>query len=308
MRPKLGFVGLGNIGLPMCRCLLAAGYDVSIYDVDPEAVARLEETSAEPSKNLESLAVETEVILLSLPDSSVVEEVVSGEGGLLTGLSSGKTVIDASSSRPSSTRDLAKTLSDAGVRMLDAPVSGGLLKARDGRLSVMVGGDEETYLRCREILGAFGERVVRVGESGSGHLVKALNNMLSATTLLSAVEAVVFAKKAGIDPETFLAVINAGNGRSYSTEVKFPEYILDRSFDDGFSLNLMAKDLGVALQAAADAGHPLLTGSLVSQLWQTAASNGYGPKGHTSIYDFIEEFVGGEVQKNHEKGGHNGDA
>lgn len=292
IKPKLGFVGLGNIGEPICRCLLGAGYDVAVHDADPRAVSRLADTAAEMCDGPEDLAVRAEVILLSLPDSSVVEEVVAGEHGLITKLSPGQTVIDTSSSQPSSTRTLARTLSEIGVRMLDAPVSGGVAKAREGRLSVMVGGDEETYRRCRGILDTFGERVARVGDHGAGHLVKALNNMLSATTLLSAAEAMVLAEQAGIEPATFLEVINASNGRSYSTEVKFPEYILDRSFDDGFSLGLMVKDLGVAIQAAKDAGYPLLTGSLVAQIWRMAANNGYGPKGHTSIYDFVEKLAG----------------
>jgi 3-hydroxyisobutyrate dehydrogenase-like beta-hydroxyacid dehydrogenase len=295
MKPRIGFVGLGNIGFPMCRRLLESGYEVLAYDANPEAVSRLEDTPAEPADSLKALAA-ADVVLLSLPGSDVVEEVVLGEGGLAEGLSPGKVLIDTSSSRPSSTRDLAKKLAESGVEMLDAPVSGGVLRAEEGMLAVMVGGREEVFERWRELLESFGEKIFHVGDHGAGHLVKSLNNLLSATTLASAAEAVILAEKAGVAPEALLEVINAGNGRSYSTEVKFPKFILDRSFDDGFALGLMVKDLKIALESAAEIGHPLFSGSSISQLWQAAAARGYGLEGHTSIYAFLE-ILSGEDQK-----------
>lgn len=291
MKPKIGFVGLGNIGFPMCRRLLESGYEVIAYDANPEAVSKLGDTPAEPADSLKALAA-ADVVLLSLPGSDVVEEVVLGEGGLAEGLSSGKVLIDTSSSRPSSTRDLAKKLAESGVEMLDAPVSGGVLRAEEGKLAVMVGGREEVFERCREVLESFGEKIFHVGDHGAGHLVKSLNNLLSATTLASAAEAVILAEKAGVAPEALLEVINAGNGRSYSTEVKFPKFILDRSFDDGFALGLMVKDLKIALETAAEMGHPMFSGSSISQLWQAAAARGYGLEGHTSIYAFLETLSG----------------
>jgi 3-hydroxyisobutyrate dehydrogenase-like beta-hydroxyacid dehydrogenase len=291
MKPRIGFVGLGNIGFPMCRRLLESGYEVLAYDANPEAVSRLGDTPAEPADSLKALAA-ADVVLLSLPGSDVVEEVVLGEGGLAEGFSSGKVLIDTSSSRPSSTRDLAKKLAESGVEMLDAPVSGGVLRAEEGKLAVMVGGREEVFERCREVLESFGEKIFHVGDHGAGHLVKSLNNLLSATTLASAAEAVILAEKAGVAPEALLEVINAGNGRSYSTEVKFPKFILDRSFDDGFALGLMVKDLKIALETAAEMGHPMFSGSSISQLWQAASARGYDPEGHTSIYAFLENLSG----------------
>ncbi len=178
--------------------------------------------------------------------------------------------------------------------MLDAPISGGVLRAEEGTLAVMVGGKREVFEGCREVLEAFGEKIFHVGDHGAGHLVKSLNNLLSATTLASAAEAVLLAQKAGIAPATLLEVINAGNGRSYSTEVEFPNFILDRSFDDGFALGLMVKDLKIALETAAEIGHPMFSGSAISQLWQAAAARGYGPQGHTSIYAFLEHLSGEE--------------
>ncbi len=140
MKPKLGLVGLGKIGEHMCRHLLDRGYEIAVYDVNSEAVSRLGDTAAKPVESLKSLAVGTDVVLLSLPNSDIVEEVVLGEDGLAGGLSAGKVLIDTSSSRPSSTRSIAERLEADGVDMLDAPVSGGVLRARESRLSVMVGG------------------------------------------------------------------------------------------------------------------------------------------------------------------------
>jgi 3-hydroxyisobutyrate dehydrogenase-like beta-hydroxyacid dehydrogenase len=297
MKPKLGFIGLGNIGEPMCRRLLENGYEVSVYDANPEAVSKLGDTPAEPAKSLIALASFAEVVILSLPGSDVVEEVVLREGGLAERLSSGKVLIDMSSSKPSSTREIAKRLTESGVEMLDAPVSGGVLRAEEGKLAVMVGGREEVFEGCREVLEVFGEKIFHVGDHGAGHLVKSLNNLLSATTLASAAEAVILAEKAGVAPETLLEVINAGNGRSYSTEVKFPNFILNRSFDDAFALGLMVKDLKIALETAAEMDHPMFSGSSISQLWQAASARGYDPEGHTSIYAFLENLSGEDPKR-----------
>ncbi len=293
---KIGFVGLGNMGEPICRRLLESGFEASIYDVNTEAVSNLGDTAAEPAENLKALAASADVVLLSLPDSDVVERAVLGNEGLAHGLSSGKVLIDTSSSRPSSTRTIAGKLAEAGIEMLDAPISGGVLRAEEGKLAVMVGGKREVFERCYEVFQAFGEKIFHVGDHGAGHLVKSLNNLLSATTLASAAEAVILASKAGIAPETLLEVLNAGNGRSYSTEVKFPRFILNRAFDDGFALDLMAKDLKLALETAAEIDHPMFSGSAIAQLWQAAAAQGYGPEGHTSIYAFLEN-LSGEVDR-----------
>lgn len=292
MTPKLGLIGLGNIGEPVCRNLLEEGYEVFVYDVDREAMARLENTAAEPAESPRALASAADVVLLSLPNSAVVEEIVLGEDGLLESLSPGKVLIDTSSSKPSSTRMISGRLAEGGVDMLDAPVSGGVMKAREGTLAVMVGGKREVFERCSSILRAFGGQIFFVGDHGVGHLTKALNNLLSATTLASAAEAVILAEKAGLSAELFVEVINASNGRSYSTEVKFPKYILDRSFDDGFATTLMSKDLKIALEAAAEMDFPMLIGSTVAQVWQTAVAQGNGARNHTEIYAFLEDMTG----------------
>jgi 3-hydroxyisobutyrate dehydrogenase len=183
-------------------------------------------------------------------------------------------------------------LAAQGIDMLDAPVSGGVLRAEEGTLSVMVGGKRAVYEKYRGILESFGDKIFYVGDHGAGHLVKALNNLLSATTLASAAEAALLARRAGVAPDTFVEVINASNGRSYSTEVKFPRYILDRTFDDGFALGLMNKDLKIALETAAEMEFPMPIGSALAQIWELAVARGYGPENHTAIYTFLEDLLG----------------
>jgi 3-hydroxyisobutyrate dehydrogenase-like beta-hydroxyacid dehydrogenase len=292
MKPRVGFVGIGNMGEPVCRHLLDKGYELLIYDVDPAALARLGETPAEPAASPVALATEVDVVLLSLPNSDIVEEIVLGESGLNEGLSSGKALIDTSSSRPSSTRGISKRLAAKGIDMLDAPVSGGVLRAKEGTLSIMVGGKREVYEKYHEILKSFGDKIFYVGDHGAGHLVKALNNLLSATTLASAAEATLLARRAGVAPDAFVEVINASNGRSYSTEIKFPRYILNRTFDDGFALGLMNKDLKIAVETAAEMEFPLPIGSALAQIWELAMARGYGSQNHTAIYAFLEDLLG----------------
>lgn len=276
----------------MCLTLAKSGFSVVAYDANPSALNSIGGTEVEAAASLADLARVAEVCVLSLPNSSVVEDVVFGEGGLLEGLSEGDTIIDTSSSRPSSTREVARRLAAQGIEMLDAPVSGGVLRAEQGDLAVMVGGEPEVFEKHRVVLEAFSSQIFYVGGSGSGHTAKAVNNLVSATTLASAAEAVLLGERAGLDPETLVAIINASSGRSNSTEVKFPRYVLNRAFGDGFAISLMNKDVKIALETASELGFPTVMGSAVGQVWQAAVAQGFGGKGHTAIYEFLEAFTG----------------
>lgn len=291
MRPSVGFVGVGNIGAPMCRHLMDGGYQVTVFDASTRALEEFRGTVATIASSLTDLARQSEVVVLSLPDSDVVERVVLGEEGLAEVLSAGRALIDTSSSRPSSTRRIAAHLAEKGIDMLDAPVSGGVLRAREGSLAVMVGGEEEVYERHRELLGSFGSQIFYVGAHGAGHVTKCLNNLTSATTLAAAAEVVLLGARAGLEPETLVEVINASSGRSYSTEVKFPRYVLNRAFDDGFAIRLMSKDVKIALDTAAELEGPMIIGTAVGRVWEEAASQGFGSEGHTAIYAFIEKMM-----------------
>lgn len=296
---KIGFIGLGNMGNPMCGRLLDGGLEVRVYDADAGALERMCEAGAARAgspADVANVASGMDAVLLSLPNSEVVEEVVLGDGGLAEGLRPGTTVIDMSSSRPSSTRRIAAELDRRGISMLDAPVSGGVARARSGELAVMVGGEHALYERYLPLLRTIGEKVFHVGGIGAGHLAKALNNLLSATTLASAAEAVLLGERAGLDPEALIEVVNVSTGRSNSTEVKFPRYILNGAFDAGFSTGLYDKDVSIALETAAEEGFPMPVGEAVGEVWRRAVEAGYGPEDHTRLYSFVEETVKDETE------------
>lgn len=292
MTRTVGFVGLGNIGEPLCRRLLARGVELLVHDVNDAAVARLSDSSAIPLPTPRDVAARADVVFLSLPNSAIIEAVALGEDGLIRGFTPGKVLIDTSSARPSSTRRLAALFAERGVTMLDAPVSGGVARAKQGQLAVMVGGDRLVFEAHRDLLTAFGDQIFYLGDVGNGHTAKALNNLLSATTLASAVETVLLAERAGLKPAEFIDVVNASSGRSNSTEVKFPRYIMPESFDSGFGLGLLNKDVTIALETAAECGAPLFIGSLVGQLWAAAAA-AYADGDHTEYFRFMRTLCAG---------------
>ena len=175
--------------------------------------------------------------------------------------------------------------------MLDAPVSGGVLRARDADLTVMVGGSEQDFQDAVKILECFASKIFYVGGTSTGHLLKALNNLLSATTLVSASEALLLATRAGIDPHRFIEVINSSTGRSNSTEVKFPPYILTGEFGDGFAASLMEKDLKIALEVAAEMDFPLTVGSAVVHMWEEAIDRGLSTRDHTEFFSVLQQLM-----------------
>jgi 3-hydroxyisobutyrate dehydrogenase len=246
------FIGLGVMGLPMARNLAAAGVcDLVVHDVDPTRAHEVAARAGEPAAE----AGQADVLLLMVPSSDVVEQLLLGDG-LLERLRPGSVVLDMSSSRPASTVELARRAAERGVAYVDAPVSGGQAKAVTGELSIMAGGDAEPVERVRPLLSAMGSTIHRTGPAGSGHAVKALNNLLSAIGIAGAAEVLTAGTKFGLDPKVMLDVINSSTGRNQATQVKFEPYVLSGTFDSGFALSLMVKDLRTALQIADDTGTP----------------------------------------------------
>lgn len=292
MKMNVGLIGLGNIGGPLCRHLDASEHAVTIFDANAEALAAFRDTDTTAAASISEVGQAADVVLLSLPNSNVVEEVTLGEGGLRSALGAGKTIIDMSSSRPSSTRMLAECLARDGIHMLDAPVSGGTLRAKEGTLTMIVGGESSIFDTYAPLLQIFGSQILHVGPSGAGHLAKSINNLVSATTLASAAEAVRLGAQAGLDPQKLVEVLNASSGRSVSTEVKFPRYILNNAFDDGFAISLMDKDIQIALDAAEELGFETLIGSTIGSVWKDAVDAGFGTKSHTAIYEYLEKRLG----------------
>jgi 3-hydroxyisobutyrate dehydrogenase len=294
----VGFVGLGRMGRPMAVRLAGAGYRVLGYDVSGAAAKAWAEHVADDRAALAVPAL-TDVadgaaaVVLMLPDSAVVTDVLAGPG-LLAALSPGTLVVDMSSSAPRSTRELAVQAAARGVALVDAPVSGGVRGAEQGRLTVMVGGAAADVRRAGPLLEVLGGRVTHVGDIGAGHAVKALNNLMSATHLLVTSEAMAAAAEFGLDIPTVLAAVNTSSGRSGSTENKWPSFIVPGTFDSGFALRLMLKDMRIALDLAQSAGTPARLSAAAVALWATAADALPPDADHTEIARWLDPTLGPE--------------
>ena len=297
------FVGLGAMGTPMATALARAGHDLLLRDVDDARAAALAAElggQAVTGDALPSAASEAGTVVLMLPDSAAVEAVLLGEHGLLALLPSGALVVDMSSSRPSSTVVLAVRAAAAGIAYVDAPVSGGVSRARDASLAVMVGADDQAYARALPLLQAMGGDVTRVGGPGAGHAMKALNNLLSAIGLVAASEVMAVGARFGLDPKTMLDVLNGSTGRNHATEVKMERFVLSGAFDSGFSMRLMVKDLRTALELAHETGTPVPLSAGALEEWTAALRTldgaVEGPADHTHIAAYVERRAGTELR------------
>ena len=285
---RIGFVGLGNMGAPMARRLATAGYALAVTDSNADATTRFAAQAAcERPPNLAALGAASRAVITMLPDGQIVRKVLLDPGGVAAGLKAGSLVIDMSSSAPTGTRQLAAELAKRSIALVDAPVSGGVRKAIDGTLAIMAGGEADAVKACRPILETMG-KVFPTGKPGSGHAMKALNNYLSATTLTATAEAILAGTQFGLDPKLMIDVLNASTGRSATTEFKYPTYVLPRTFDSGFALGLMAKDLRLALELARSTGAPHVLLEEVSSLWDRAEQQLGFRADHTELVKFLE--------------------
>lgn len=274
----IAFIGLGMMGTPMAACLIKAGHQVWIKDANLEAEARFIAGHGGQAIAADA-ALQVEWVITMLPNSSIVESVLSG---LLKQIPAGVTVIDMSSSEPLRTRELAHRLAEHDLHMLDAPVSGGQKRAISGTLSIMVGGEAELFEQAKPLLEAMGTPVF-VGPIGAGHALKALNNYVSAAGLLATVEALHAGEKFGLDPAVMTDVFNSATGRNNTTENKVKQYMLNGSYNSAFSLALMVKDLGIAVQLGEQMGEGMAFGHLCRDIWQGA--NEVEPNAdHTEMY------------------------
>lgn len=262
--PRVGFVGLGAVGAPMARRLLEAGHHLSVYDIAPEAVEALAEAGAEACGSARAVADATELVLVSLPSPDVVSEVARD----LAGGSALRVYVDLSTTGPAMAEEVAELLGGTGVGVVDAPVSGGIAGAESGQLTIMVSGAPEHVAIARPVLERLGSRIFVVGDRpGQGQAVKVINNLMSACSLAITAEATSLGVKAGLDPATLLEVIAASSGSNTAAAQKFPAYVLTRTFDQGFRLGLMAKDVRLCLSEARRHHVPMLLGATVEQLW-----------------------------------------
>jgi hypothetical protein len=294
MSRPVGFVGLGQMGGPMTRRLLAAGHGLVVHDVRREAVEGLVAAGAKPAASPAEVAARAEMVLVSLSTPEVVREVALGPDGLIRG-SAIRTYVDLSTTGQAVAVEVATALAGRGIVTLDAPVSGGVRGATDGTLAVMAAGPAAELERVRPVLEVFG-RVFHVGERpGLGQLMKLANNFLSATAIVATAEAVVLGVKGGLDPATMLAVINASTGRNTASEDKFPRQVLSGEYAAGFTTGLLTKDLGLCAAAADALDVPMPVAAEVYAQWQRALAE-LGPDADImTIVKRVERVAGVRV-------------
>ena len=289
---KIGFVGLGTMGGPMAEYLVTEGHDLTVYDIDNDAVSQLTDVGAIAASSPSAVAEQSSVVFTSLPRPEHVELVVEGDDGIQDGLEPGDVLVDLSTSTPGTTDRISDNITDAGASMLGAPVSGGRTGAENGTLSVMVGGDETILKACRPYLSAFADDIIHVGEQPShGHAVKLLQNYLNFTAMVATAEATVLGEKAGLDMETMLEVFNTSSARSVATEVKFPEHVLPETYDRGFTLALTEKDISLLARYAEEYNAPLMLGGTVRNLIGYARSELGGESDQTLLYKYFKQVM-----------------
>lgn len=296
-RPTIGFIGVGNMGWPMAASLVRAGFAVQVADSRREVADNfVQQVGGFAADSLRQLAAACDVVVTMLPTSKIVSSVLAdAEDCVLAAIRPGTVIIEMSSGEPGVTQRLAEKVEALGGEMIDAPVSGGVARARTGELAIMVGGAPETIDRMMPVLSGMGSSILRTGRIGSGQAMKALNNLVSAGGFLIGIEALLIGQRFGLDPAVMVDVLNAATGMNNSTQKKFKQFVLSRRFDSGFSLDLLVKDLTIALGVGRDTVTPTPFSALCRELAAAAAAM-LGPGAdHTELARLPEKLAGQEL-------------
>lgn len=293
---KIGFIGLGIMGKPMAKNLIKAGHDLVVYDVIKENVENVVAAGAKAATSPKNVATECKLIITMLPNSPHVKEVVLGENGVLEGAAEGTILVDMSSIAPKASQDIEKACAAKGVKMIDAPVSGGEPKAVDGSLSIMVGGDEEIFNEVRDILLLMGASAVHCGTIGAGNTTKLANQVIVALNIAAVSEAFMLSTKAGVDPIKVFDAIKGGLAGSTVMNAKIP-MITEGNFKPGFKIDLHIKDLNNALETGHEVGAPLPLTASVMEMLQMLHADGYGQNDHSGIAMYYEKLAGTQIRK-----------
>lgn len=293
---KIGFIGLGIMGKPMAKNLIKAGHELVVYDVVSENVAELATAGATAAYSSREVAMECKLIITMLPNSPHVKSVILGENGVLTGAAPGTILIDMSSIAPIASQEIEKACADKGVRMIDAPVSGGEPKAIDGTLSIMAGGDKAVFDEVYDILMLMGASAVHCGDIGAGNTTKLANQVIVALNIAAVSEAFMLSTKAGVDPVKVFDAIKGGLAGSTVMNAKIP-MITEGNFNPGFKIDLHIKDLNNALETGHSVGAPLPLTAAVMEMLQMLHADGYGQNDHSGIALYYEKLSGTEIRK-----------
>lgn len=292
---SIGFIGLGKMGSRMAARLIRERPRVHVYDLSGPAVAEAVAQGAVKCASPADVAGRSRVVILMLPDSKVVEQVVLGQDGIASTCKPGTVLVDMTSGDAVVTRRVARALRDRKVEMIDAPVSGGVYGAKDGTLTIMVGGASSVLEQVRDVLALMGKKIVHVGELGNGHIVKALNNFLYASSLLASAEALVVAKKLGVDVKTAVEVFTSSSGTNWALERRIQSHVIPRQFENAMSAALMYKDLVHATNLGLATQTPMLVGNLAREQFCEFVAAGNGDVVDFAIVRKLEAIAGTEI-------------
>jgi len=294
---RIGFIGLGNMGAPMVARLVSDGFTVIGFDQNAAASSELDAmANFLRATSLTEACQGVRAVILMLPNSAIVTSVLR-DGPLFALADKGTLILDMSSSQPNSTVELSREAVTHGLKMVDAPVSGGVPAARDGSLTIMVGGPDSWFDEASRLLSRIGTNVVHAGEAGAGHALKAINNFLSASTLLASSEALVVGTKFGLKPQVMMDAVNVSSGRSWSSLTKWPRYIFPRKFASGFLMSLLIKDTRIAVELAHQLDIKIPYAERTLELWEQAMGEFPQDADHTDIHRFVERHSGYESPK-----------
>ncbi len=293
---KIGFVGLGIMGKPMAKNLLKAGFNLTVYDTRPEPVKEVVAAGAKEGKSSKDVAAQSEVVVTMLPNSPDVKKAVLGQNGVLEGAKPGMILIDMSSIAPLASQEIATDCAAKGVKMIDAPVSGGEPKAIDGTLAIMVGGDVDVFNSVKDILLKMGASAVHCGTIGAGNTTKLANQVIVACNIAAIAEAFTLARKAGVDPKLVFDAIKGGLAGSTAMNAKMP-MILEGNFNPGFKIDLHIKDLNNALDTGHGVGAPMPLTAQVMEMMQTLRADGCGQNDHSGLAKYYAKVSGTKIGK-----------
>lgn len=279
---KIGFIGLGIMGMPMAKNLIKAGYSLTVLDINAKALEKLEKEKAMVVVSPKQVAEHSDIVITMLPDSPEVNEVVFGPEGVIGGIRPGMLFIDMSTIAPATSREVYKALRAKGVESLDAPVSGGEVGAKEASLSIMVGGEEPAFQRAMPVFQVLGKNIVLIGETGAGQVTKACNQVIVGMTIQAVAEAMVLAKKSGVDLGNVRNALLGGFAQSRILELH-GKRILMNDFKPGFKLKLHRKDLNIALQTGRELSVPLYGTSLVAGQMDALLAMGKGDLDHSAL-------------------------
>lgn len=288
---QIGYIGLGIMGKSMARNILRAGYSLVVHNRSQAAVVELEAEGAQRADNPAQVAEQVDIVFTNLPDSPDVEQVVLGSEGIIEGVHPGLIVVDNSTIKPASARYIGQQLSLRGVAFLDAPVSGGDIGARESTLAIMVGGDEKTLQRVRPVFNVLGKTITHVGDIGAGQIAKAANQIMTAAQMVAMGELMIFARKAGADPERVVAAIRGGAAQCWTLDVKTPRLFAGNR-NPGFKAYMQAKDLAIVIDTAREYGISLPSAAIDAQLYNAMIEMGLGEMDNSAVVAIMETFAG----------------